>query len=58
MERLVFVCPTTGKRADLGIETELRTLLRIRGSRVHGRCPCCGKSHDWTVADAELDRAA
>jgi len=37
MERLYFVCPTTGKTVDVGIETELDTLLRIRMDRVRLR---------------------
>ena len=31
MEHLFFVCPMTGREVDTGIETEIGTLLRIRG---------------------------
>jgi hypothetical protein len=58
MERLIFACPATGRRFDSGIETELQTLLRIRTSLFTTRCPCCGRPHDWAVAEAELARAA
>ena len=39
VERLYFRCPTTGEEIDLGIESELGTLLRIRRSAVRARCP-------------------
>jgi endogenous inhibitor of DNA gyrase (YacG/DUF329 family) len=58
MERLYFVCPTTGKDVDGGIESELQTLLRIRMNRVRLRCPACGQHHEWEVRDAQLAKAA
>ena len=30
MEHLIFVCPTTGREVDSGVESEIGTLLRIR----------------------------
>ena len=58
MERLHFTCPTTGKAVDVGIESELETLLRIRHKRVLARCPQCGQRHEWRVGDAQLQQAA
>ncbi len=59
MERLVFTCPRTGKKVDVGIQGELQTFLRIRTKKVEvARCPCCGQRHEWTVRDAQLARAA
>lgn len=58
MERLHFHCPKTGEVIDVGIESELDTLLRIRNKRVLARCPCCGERHEWRVADAQLQKAA
>jgi predicted RNA-binding Zn-ribbon protein involved in translation (DUF1610 family) len=58
MERLHFACPRSGKAIDVGIESELSTLLRIRRERVRARCPICGEHHEWRVADAELSQAA
>ena len=59
MERLVFTCPKTGKKVDVGIESELQTLLRIRANKVVvARCPCCAQRHEWLVRDAELAHAA
>jgi len=43
MERLYFRCPVTGEEIDVGIESELGTLLRIRRSAVHAWCPLCGQ---------------
>ena len=57
MERLQFQCPNTGRLVDVGIESEITSLLRIRDSRVRARCPACGERHEWRVRDAQL-RAA
>jgi hypothetical protein len=58
MERLYFICPNTNRTVDAGIEAELDTLLRIRGSRIRQRCPLCGEYHEWRVRDAQLAKAA
>ena len=58
MERLRFLCPATGREIDVGIESELDTLLRIRSNRVIAHCPACGKTHEWQVRDAQLPKAA
>jgi len=58
MEHLYFRCPVTGEEIDVGIESELGTLLRIRRSAVHARCPQCGQEHDLRVGDARLAKAA
>jgi hypothetical protein len=58
MERLHFRCPATDEVIDVGIESELDTLLRIRNKRLVARCPQCGERHEWRVADAQLQQAA
>jgi predicted RNA-binding Zn-ribbon protein involved in translation (DUF1610 family) len=58
MEHLIFVCPTTGRQVDSGVESEISTLLRIRQQTVRVRCPACGEWHIWSVRDAFLARAA
>ena len=58
MERLYFICPKTDRAVDVGIETEIGTLLRIRSETVRARCPVCGERHDWKVRDAALPKAA
>jgi predicted RNA-binding Zn-ribbon protein involved in translation (DUF1610 family) len=58
MEHLIFICPTTGREVDSGVESEISTLLRIRDEAVRVLCPACGKRHEWRVRDAILSRAA
>jgi hypothetical protein len=58
MKRLIFICPITGAEIDVGIETEIETLLRIRGSQIRARCPNCGQSHEWQVREARLSLQA
>ena len=58
MERLFFACLTTGREVDVGIETEIGTLLRIKSKVVRARCPACGQQHVWTVSEASLPKAA
>jgi hypothetical protein len=58
MERLVFVCPNNRQLVDIGIESELQTLLRIRTNKVRARCPSCGQWHEWLIRDAQLAKAA
>jgi endogenous inhibitor of DNA gyrase (YacG/DUF329 family) len=58
MERLEFECPVTGQGVDVGIESEIGTLLRIRMKKIIARCPACGGAHEWTVRDAHLKKAA
>jgi hypothetical protein len=38
MERLYFVCPNTRREIDVGIDSDLNTLLRIRSKHVLARC--------------------
>jgi predicted RNA-binding Zn-ribbon protein involved in translation (DUF1610 family) len=58
MERLIFVCPKTRNGVDVGIESEIGTLLRIRSQMVRAICPACGQVHEWPVKDAWLATAA
>jgi endogenous inhibitor of DNA gyrase (YacG/DUF329 family) len=58
MEHLVFVCPTTGREVDSGVESEIGTLLRIRHETIRAHCPACGQRHEWAVRDAFLAKAA
>ena len=58
MERLIFVCPKTRNGVDVGIESEIVTLLRIRSQVVRAKCPACGETHEWPVRDAWLATAA
>lgn len=58
VERLVFVCPKTRQQIDIGVTTEIGTLLRIRSQMVRAQCPACGETHEWPVRDAWLVQAA
>jgi predicted RNA-binding Zn-ribbon protein involved in translation (DUF1610 family) len=58
MEKLIFVCPTTNRQVDIGVATEIGTLLRIRSHTVRAQCPACGETHEWPVRDARLIQAA
>ena len=58
MQRLHFLCPNTHEIVDVGIESELDTLLRIRNKQILARCSRCGERHEWLVADAQLQQAA
>ena len=59
MERLLFTCPRTGGKVDVGIQGELQTFLHIRTNKVVvAQCPCCAQRHEWVVRDAQLARAA
>jgi predicted RNA-binding Zn-ribbon protein involved in translation (DUF1610 family) len=58
MENLAFTCPKTQQQVDIGVTTEIGTLLRIRSRMVRARCPACGETHEWAVRDAALIQAA
>ena len=58
MERLIFVCPKTGQQVDIGVASEISTLLRIRSEMLRAQCPACGETHEWPVRDAILATAA
>ena len=48
----------TRRRVDVGIETEIGTLLRIKSETLRATCPACGQVHEWKVRDAALPKAA
>jgi transcription elongation factor Elf1 len=58
LERLFFLCPTTRRAVDVGVETEIGTLLRIKSETLSARCPACGQTHEWKVREAALPKAA
>jgi hypothetical protein len=57
MERLLFPCPVTGKQVDVGIESEIGTLLRIREAPCRAWCPHCGQQHQWRVGEAQIEKS-
>jgi hypothetical protein len=58
MERLYFICPATRRKIDVGVVTEIGTLLRIKSEKVRAKCPVCENIHEWTVREAVLPKAA
>jgi len=58
MEKLMFVCPKTNQQVDIGVATEIGTLLRIRSRTLRAQCPACGETHEWRIRDAALVKAA
>ena len=58
MEHLIFICPSTGREVDSGVESEIGTLLRIRQQNLRVLCPACGGWHQWAVRDAFLAKTA
>ena len=58
LERLFFICPTTKRTVDVGVTTEIGTLLRIKSETLRARCRVCGQVHEWKVREAALPRAA
>jgi len=57
LERLIFICPSTRRAVDVGVETEIGTLLRIKSETIRARCPACSQVHHWKVRDATLAKA-
>jgi len=51
MASLRFPCPRTGRRVDIGIETDPNSLSLIKLFRVRGQCTACGEVHEWQVTD-------
>jgi hypothetical protein len=58
MERLFFICPNTRRTVDVGVSTEIGTLLRIKSRTLRGECGACGQVHEWVVGEAVLRHAA
>jgi hypothetical protein len=57
MERLFFICPITRRAVDVGVSTEIGTLLRIKSRVLRSECAACGQIHEWAVRDAVLPQA-
>jgi hypothetical protein len=58
MEKLMFVCPKTHQQVDIGVTSDIGTLLRIRSRTLQAQCPACGETHKWPIRDAALVKAA
>jgi hypothetical protein len=58
LERLLFICPATKRAVDVGVTTEIGTLLRIKSETLRARCRACGEMHEWKVREAALPQRA
>ena len=58
MERLHFACPKTGRDVDVGIDSEIETLLRIRNKHVIARCPVVASATNGKWAKRGSQQAA
>jgi len=57
MSSLRFFCAASGGEFDLGFETDEDTFHRHRLKLVAARCPLCGRTHRFLLADAQPQTA-
>ena len=55
MGRVMITCPATGRQAFTGIETDPASVNLIPPVNTRLICPHCGRTHVWSMLDAELD---
>ena len=54
MARVMITCPTTGSQAFTGIETDAASVNLIPPINARLVCPNCGRTHVWSMLDAEV----
>jgi len=54
MGRVMITCPTTGRQAFTGVETDPASVNLIPPINTRLTCPHCGGTHVWSMLDAEL----
>jgi hypothetical protein len=54
MPMIMIRCPATGRQVFTGIETSAASVNLIPPINTRLNCPCCGKTHVWSILDAEL----
>jgi hypothetical protein len=54
MGKVMITCPTTGRQAFTGIETDAGSVNLIPPINTRLKCPQCGRTHVWSMLDAEL----
>jgi hypothetical protein len=54
MARVMITCPRTGRPAFTGIEADPEGVNQIPAINARLLCPCCGRTHTWSILDAEL----
>jgi hypothetical protein len=56
MGRLIFVCPTTGRKVQIGLEIDVSSFAEVKHSEI--RCPECGQKHSLEATEAQLEEEA
>ena len=54
MARVMITCPTTGRQAFTGIETDAASINLIPPINARLVCPNRGRTHVWSMLDAEV----
>jgi hypothetical protein len=54
MNIIWIVCPTTGKDASTGIETDEESFSRLAGFTLTFTCPVCREDHSWQDMRGQL----
>lgn len=54
MDEIMILCPVTERRVSTGILIDQTSFDRLPKVVSKLKCPHCGGSHSWTVADAWL----
>jgi hypothetical protein len=57
MAMVMIRCPAFGVQAFTGIETVPESVNLIPPINARLVCPCCGRTHIWSILDAELVNA-
>jgi len=55
MGRVMITCPATGRQAFTGIETDPDSVNLIPPINSRLNCPHCGRTHRWSMLEAELE---
>ncbi len=51
---IIIICPVTGQKVATGVRMSADEFARA-GRQINVlRCPACGRVHEWTTTDAEL----
>jgi len=57
MSTITLVCPETGRRFSVGIETDKTSFRMLPEFKAIARCPHCGKDHAWSKKNARLSES-
>ncbi len=49
MNPLLFECPTTGRRIEVGIAIDYASLRNVQPVTIGLLCPLCDRPHEWKL---------